>query len=117
MRKAVVVQELASSKEESDSSHSSSSALDTDATWETESRSSRYETYDVFLVDERMNNVCELPANHLKVKEKYSVTPCVDLPVEQPSLVSYDGESLLEDEVWLDCASSLVEEQVFEDDL
>ncbi|KAI5071805.1 hypothetical protein GOP47_0014056 [Adiantum capillus-veneris] len=31
--------------------------------------------------------------------------------------MSCDGESLLEEEVWFDCASSLIEEQVFEDDL
>ncbi|KAI5067737.1 hypothetical protein GOP47_0018265 [Adiantum capillus-veneris] len=43
--------------------------------------------------------------------------PCVNRPVEQPSLVSYDGDSLLAEEVWFDCASDLIEEQVFEDDL
>ncbi|KAI5074958.1 hypothetical protein GOP47_0010919 [Adiantum capillus-veneris] len=116
-RKEAVVQELASSKEESGSSQSSSSVLDIDSMWETESRSSRYETYDVFHVDEVENSVCELPANHLKVEEKYSVAPCGNLPVEQPSLMSCDGESLLEEEVCFDCASNLIEEQVFEDDL
>ncbi|KAI5056037.1 hypothetical protein GOP47_0029558 [Adiantum capillus-veneris] len=64
-----------------------------------------------------MNNVCELPASQLKVKEKYSVSPCVNLPVEQPYLVSCDGESLLEEEVWFDCASDLIEEQALENDL
>ncbi|KAI5069745.1 hypothetical protein GOP47_0016046 [Adiantum capillus-veneris] len=42
-RKVAMVQESARSEEESDSSHSSSRSLDTDATWETESRFSRYE--------------------------------------------------------------------------
>ncbi|KAI5061724.1 hypothetical protein GOP47_0024229 [Adiantum capillus-veneris] len=119
-RKVAVIQELASSKEGSDSSHSSSSSLDIDATWEKESMYSRYETYDVFYVDEVINNVCELHASHLKVKEGPSASverPCVNQPVEQPSLMSCDGESLLEEEVWFDCASDLVEEQVFEDGL
>ncbi|KAI5059654.1 hypothetical protein GOP47_0025973 [Adiantum capillus-veneris] len=116
-RLTAVVQELTSAKEESDSSQSSSSVLDTDSMWETESRSSRYETYDVFHVDEVENNVCELPASQLKVEEQYSVTPCVNLPVEQSSLVSCDGESLLEEEVWFDGVLDLIEEQVFEDDL
>ncbi|KAI5064515.1 hypothetical protein GOP47_0021185 [Adiantum capillus-veneris] len=88
--------------------------------WETESRSSRYETYDVFYVNEVENSVCELSVSHLEVEETHSSSveiPCVNLPVEQPSLVSCDGESLLEEEVWLDCASDLIEEHVFEDDL
>ncbi|KAI5066720.1 hypothetical protein GOP47_0019344 [Adiantum capillus-veneris] len=82
--------------------------------------SSRYETYDVFGVDEVGKSVCELPANHLKVEEKHSVDvemPCVNLPVEQPYQISCDGESLLEAEIWFDCASNVIEEQVFEDDL
>ncbi|KAI5064603.1 hypothetical protein GOP47_0021273 [Adiantum capillus-veneris] len=119
-RKVVMVQELASSKEESDSSHSSNSSLDTDAIWEIISLPSRYETYDVFYVDEVMNNVCELSASHLKVEDKHSACvemSCVNLPVEQPYQMSCDGESLLEEEVWFDCASQLIEEQVLEDDL
>ncbi|KAI5070822.1 hypothetical protein GOP47_0015165 [Adiantum capillus-veneris] len=43
--------------------------------------------------------------------------PCVNRPVEQPYLVSHDGESLLEEEAWFDCTFDLIEEQVFEDDL
>ncbi|KAI5056107.1 hypothetical protein GOP47_0029628 [Adiantum capillus-veneris] len=116
-RLTVVVQELARSKEESDSSHSSSSALDTDATWETESRSSRYETYDVFHVNEVKKNLCELPASQLKVEEEYSVSLCLNLPVEQPYQMSCDGGSLLEEEMWFDGVSDLIEEQVSEDDL
>ncbi|KAI5082650.1 hypothetical protein GOP47_0002393 [Adiantum capillus-veneris] len=85
--------------------------------WETESISSRYESYDVFHVDEVEQDVCKLPTTQLKVEEKYSVTPCVNLPVKQPYPVSHDGESLLEEEVWFDCASDVVEEQVFEDNL
>ncbi|KAI5067611.1 hypothetical protein GOP47_0018139 [Adiantum capillus-veneris] len=76
--------------------------------------------YDVFHVDETEKDVCKLPAIHLKVEETHSADveiPCVNLPVEKPCQMSCDGESLLEEEVWLDCASSLVEEQVFEDDL
>ncbi|KAI5055367.1 hypothetical protein GOP47_0030512 [Adiantum capillus-veneris] len=111
------VQEPARSEEESDNSHSSSSSLDTDSMWETISMSSRYETYDVFHVDEVEKDVYKLPVSPLKVEEKYSVVRCVNQPVEQPSLVSSDGESLLEKEVWFDCASDLIKEQVFEDDL
>ncbi|KAI5073842.1 hypothetical protein GOP47_0011855 [Adiantum capillus-veneris] len=85
-RKEVDVQEQASSEQGSESSQSSSSNLDTDSMWERESMSSRYETYDGFHV-----------------------------PVEQPYQISCDGESLLAEEVWLDCASDLIEEQVFED--
>ncbi|KAI5057846.1 hypothetical protein GOP47_0027861 [Adiantum capillus-veneris] len=116
-RLTAMVQELTSAKEESDSSQSSSSVLDTDSMLETEFRSSRYETYDVFHVDEVENNVCEWPASQLNIEEQYSVTPSVNLPVEQPSLVSCDGESLLEEEVWFDGVLDLIEEQVFEDDL
>ncbi|KAI5062720.1 hypothetical protein GOP47_0023259 [Adiantum capillus-veneris] len=58
-----------------------------------------------------------LPISPLKVKEKYSVVPCVNLPVEQSYQMSRDGESLLEEEVWFDCTSDLIEEQFFEDDL
>ncbi|KAI5060660.1 hypothetical protein GOP47_0025080 [Adiantum capillus-veneris] len=50
-------------KEESNSYHSSNNSLDTDATWETESMSSRYETYDIFHVDEVMNSGCESPTS------------------------------------------------------
>ncbi|KAI5080237.1 hypothetical protein GOP47_0005716 [Adiantum capillus-veneris] len=114
------VQEPAISEEEYDSSHSSSSSLDTDSMWETESISFRYESYDVFHVDEVEQDVYELPTSHLKVKEEHSARvemPCVNRPVKQPYLVSRDGESLLEEEVWFHCASDLIEEQVFEDDL
>ncbi|KAI5082503.1 hypothetical protein GOP47_0002246 [Adiantum capillus-veneris] len=79
------VQELASSEEEFESSQSSSSALDTDATWEMESMSSRYETYDVFHEDKVENNVCKLPASHLKVEKNHSAgveMSCVHRPVE-----------------------------------
>ncbi|KAI5082447.1 hypothetical protein GOP47_0002190 [Adiantum capillus-veneris] len=85
--------------------------------WETESISSRYETYDAFHVDQVEKDVYKLPASHLKVEEKYSVAPCGSRPVKQPSLLSRDGESLLEEEAWFDCASDLIEEHVFEDDL
>ncbi|KAI5065670.1 hypothetical protein GOP47_0020365 [Adiantum capillus-veneris] len=74
-RKVAVVQELTSAKEEVNSSQSSSSAaraLDIDSMWEMESMSSRYDTYDVFHVDEVENSVCELPTSHLKVEEKRS---------------------------------------------
>ncbi|KAI5061716.1 hypothetical protein GOP47_0024221 [Adiantum capillus-veneris] len=119
-RKVAVVQELASSKKESDNSHSSNSSLDTDATWETKSMYSRYETYDVFHDGEVEKNVCELPASHLKVKEEHSASvemTCVNRPVEQSYLVSRNGESLLEEEIWFDYASDLIAEQVFENDL
>ncbi|KAI5081335.1 hypothetical protein GOP47_0004518 [Adiantum capillus-veneris] len=118
-RKVAKMQELESSKKESKISQISSRSLDTDSTWETESISSRYETYDVFHVDEVMNNVYEFPISQLKVKEKHSASLemlCVNLPVEQPSLVSCGGKSLLE-EVWFDCESNLIEEQVSKDDL
>ncbi|KAI5074964.1 hypothetical protein GOP47_0010925 [Adiantum capillus-veneris] len=114
------VQELTSAEEEFDSSQRSSSSLDTDSMWETDSRSSRYETYDVFYVNEVENNVCELPVSHLEVEETHSAgveMPCVNFSVEQPCQMSCDGDSLLKEEVWFDCVSDLIEEQVFENDL
>ncbi|MCO5575348.1 hypothetical protein L7F22_029148 [Adiantum nelumboides] len=62
-RKVAVVQELASSKEESDSSHNSSSNLDTDSIH--------------LKVEEKHSADVEMP--------------CVSLPVKQPNLVSRDG--------------------------
>ncbi|KAI5065716.1 hypothetical protein GOP47_0020411 [Adiantum capillus-veneris] len=118
--KTVVVQESTSSEEGSESSQSSNNSLDTNATWETKSMSSRYETYDAFHVDEVMKDVYKFPASELKVREKNSASAemlCVNLLVEQPSLVSCGGESLLAEEVWFDCACDLIEDQVFEDDL
>ncbi|KAI5075833.1 hypothetical protein GOP47_0009909 [Adiantum capillus-veneris] len=111
------VQESARSEEDTESSQRSSSDLDKDSMWETESMSSRYETYDFFHVDEVEQDVYGSPASQLKVEEKYSVSPCVNLPVEQPYQMSCDGESLLEEEVWFDCASDLIEEQALENDL
>ncbi|KAI5081378.1 hypothetical protein GOP47_0004561 [Adiantum capillus-veneris] len=91
-RQTTKVREPVRLEEESESSHSSTRSLDMDATWETESRSSRYEIYDVFHVDEVEKYVCELPASQLNVEEKYSVAPCVNLRVEQPYQMSCDGE-------------------------
>ncbi|KAI5072940.1 hypothetical protein GOP47_0013046 [Adiantum capillus-veneris] len=71
-RMTAKVQEPPRSEEEFDSSQSSSSALDTTSMWETDSMSSRYETYDVFHVDEVEKDVYELRASQLKVEDKYN---------------------------------------------